>query len=76
MEVLRLGVQSELHLPAYAMATEMWGLSHVCDLHCNSGQHQILNPLSEARDQTCNMVISRIHFHCTTTGTPSDFFKK
>ena len=31
----------------------------------------ILNPLSEARDGTCIiMVPSRIHFRCTTTGTP------
>ena len=34
-------------------------------------QHQILNPLSEARDRTCNLVVpSRIRFHCATTGTP------
>ena len=26
--------------------------SHVCDLHHSSWQHQILNPQSEARDQT------------------------
>ena len=25
---------------------------HICDLHCNSWQHQILNPLRETRDQT------------------------
>ena len=41
--VLRLGVKSELHLPAYAMATAtaMWDLSHVSDLytttHGNAG---------------------------------------
>ena len=28
-------------------------LSHVCDLHSSSWQHQILNPLSKAGDQTC-----------------------
>ena len=34
------------------------------------GQCQILNPLSEARDRTCNlMVSSQIRFHCTTAGT-------
>ena len=27
-------------------------LSHIFDLHCSLRQHQILNPLSEARDQT------------------------
>ena len=36
---------------------------------------QILNPLSEARDQTQNlMVTSRICFYCTTTGTPISFY--
>ena len=47
MEVLRLGVESELQMPAYA--TAMPDPSHVFDYH-SSAQHQILNPLSEARD--------------------------
>ena len=35
-------------------------------------QRQILNPLSEARDQTHNcMVSSQIHFHRVTMGTPT-----
>ena len=48
--------------------------------HSNSGsepylrptpQLRIFNPLSEARDRTRNlMVLSRIHFCCTTKGTP------
>ena len=33
MEVPRLGVQSELQLPAYAPATATSDLSRVCDLH-------------------------------------------
>ena len=34
-------------------------------------QHQILNPLGKARDQTRNLIVpSQICFHCTTTGTP------
>ena len=33
MEVPRLGVQSELQLPAYTTATATWDLSHICDLH-------------------------------------------
>ena len=53
MEVSRLGVKSELQLLAYATATATQDLSCVCDLHHNSGQGQVLNPLSEARDQTC-----------------------
>ena len=35
----------------------------------SSQQHQILNPLNEARDQACVLMdISWIHFHCTTMG--------
>ena len=50
-------------------------LSHVCDLHHSSQQRQILNPLSEARDLTCNLMVpSWIHFRCVITGTPSLFF--
>ena len=53
MEVPRLGVESELQLPAYttAAATQDW--SRVCDLHHSSWQCQILNPLIEAKDRTC-----------------------
>ena len=51
-EVPRLGVESELKLLAYAIATP--DLSQVCDPYRSSWQCQILNPLSEARDQTCN----------------------
>ena len=52
MEVPRLGVESELQSPAYGRATATWDLSCVCDLHHSSRQRQILNPLSEARDQS------------------------
>ena len=39
--------------------------------HHSSGQCWILNPLSEARDGTGNlMVLKRIRIHCTTMGTP------
>ena len=50
MEVLRLGVESELELPAYAAVTAMTGPSCICDLHHTSWQCQILNALSETRD--------------------------
>ena len=33
MEVPRLGVKSELEMPAYATATPMLDPSHICDLH-------------------------------------------
>ena len=55
MEVPMLGVESELQLLAYATATAMPDLSHVCNLHHSSRQRQILKPLSEARDRTQNL---------------------
>ena len=59
MEVPRLGVKSELQLPAYARATAMLDLSQVCGLHHSSWQRWILNPLSTARDQTCILMDTR-----------------
>ena len=77
MEVPRLGVQSELQQPAYTTATATQNLSHVCDLHHSSRQHQILNRMREARGRTCNpMVSSWIHFHCATTRTPGVLYNK
>ena len=60
MEVPRLGVESDRscsHWPApellaYTTATATWDVSHVFDLHHSSRHHQILNPLSEAMNQT------------------------
>ena len=57
MEVPRLWVESELQLPAYAAATAIPDLSHVCNLHCSSWQCWILNTLSEARDQPTSLWI-------------------
>ena len=51
MEVPGLGEELELQLQAYATATAMWDPSCICDLHHSLQQHQILNPLSEVRDQ-------------------------
>ena len=71
MEVLRLGVQSELLPPAYATATATLDPSHVCNLRHSSRQGRILNPLGKARDRTLNLMVpSRIRFRCATTGTP------
>ena len=56
MEAPRLEIELELQLLPYATATATWDLSRVCDLHHSSWQHWILNPLSEARDQTCILV--------------------
>ena len=48
---------------AYTTATATLGPRRVFNLHHNSQQHQILNPLSEARDQThVLMDTSRVHY--------------
>ena len=75
MEVPRLGVESELQLPAYATAAAKQDPSCICDLHHNSWQLQILNPLSEAKDWTLILMDSRwIYFHCTTIGLHLDIW--
>ena len=77
MEVPRLGVESELQLTAYTTATAAPDPSHIFDWHHSSRQHWILNSLSEARDQTRNLLVPRwIRFHCTMTGTPGLSLKK
>ena len=75
MEVPRLGVKLELQLLAYAIATAIWDLSHICYLHHSSQQHWILNSLREARDLTCiPMDSSWVHYHWAMTGTPTHPF--
>ena len=75
MEIPRLRVKSELQLPAYTTAVAVQDPSHVRDLHHISQQRRILNPLSEARDQTRHLIVpSWIRFHCTTTGTPPSVY--
>ena len=49
MEVPGLVVKPELQLPVYTTATATLESSCICNL----GQHQILNPLTEAWDWTC-----------------------
>ena len=67
MEFPRLGVQSELQLLTQTTATATPDLSLVWDLHQSSRQHQILNPLREARNWTCLLMdTSQIHFHWAT----------
>ena len=77
MQVSRLGVESELQLPAYTTAIATWDPDNLCDLHHSSQQHRILHPLSKARDGTHNLMVpSWIHFHCTTMRTPDFCFLK
>ena len=71
VEAPRLVVQLKLQLPAYSRATATPDLSHVWDSHHSSRQRCIFNPLSEARDRNCNLMVpSQIPFCCATKGTP------
>ena len=64
MEVPRLGVELELRLLAYATTIGTQDPSCLCDLHHSSWQLLILNPPSEASDQThVLMHINRAHYH-------------
>ena len=75
MEGSKLGVESELQLPAYATATTTPDPSRICGLHHSSWQCQILNPLREATDGTRNfMVPSQICFRCTHNGNSINLF--
>ena len=65
MEVPSLGVKSELQLLVYT--TTMQNLNRICDLHHSSQQCRILNPLIEARDQTCILASSWILVRLVTT---------
>jgi len=72
---LGLGAELEIQLMVYTTATAMQYPSCVCDLHHSSQQRQILKSLSEARDQTHNLMIpSWICFHCATMRTPLFLF--
>ena len=51
MDVPKIGVKSKLYL-LDCMPTTMRDPSLICDLQHSSWQHWILNPLSEARDET------------------------
>ena len=52
MEIPRLGVKLELQPPACTTAIAMPDPRRICDLHHSSWQCWILNPLSQARNQT------------------------
>ena len=75
-EVLRLGVELELQLPAYTIVTAMPDPSCICDLHHNSWKRWILDLLSEARDQICILMdASHMLFHWAMTETPCFVFQ-
>ena len=63
MEVLRLGVESELQLPTYTTVTAMWDPSRIFDQHHGSQQPWILNPLRKAGDGThILMDTTQVHY--------------
>ena len=71
MEIPRLGMESELQLPAYTIATATRDPSSICDLHHDSQQGWIADPVSKARDQTYTLLDTRqIRFCCSTAETP------
>ena len=73
MEIPRLGVELELLLLTYTRATAKPDPG----LHHSSWQHRILNPLSDARDRTRNLMVPcQIHFHCAKMGTPKTIYLK
>ena len=75
IEVPRLGVKWKLQLPAYATVTVTPVPSRICDLQHSPRLRQILNPLSEARDQTRILLgTSPVHFCWATMGTPTKLF--
>lgn len=68
MEITRLGVESELQLPACTTATATRDPSHICDLYHSSCL--ILKPLSEARDRIhVLMDTGQVCYHYATIGT-------
>ena len=89
---LRLRVQLEMQLPAYTTVTATWDPNLVWELHHSSQQHQILNPLIEARDWTLILVdtswvpycwammripvLASLSWEENTTELKRDFFKR
>ena len=58
VEVPKLGVKSELQLPAYAIATATPDPNCIFNLHYSSRQHQIPNPVREAKDGTYILMVT------------------
>ena len=64
-----------MHLPAYTTATATPDPSLICHLYHLSRPRRILNPLSEAWDQTRNLMVpSRICFLLRRAGNSCFFF--
>ena len=63
MKVPRLMVELELQVLALTTATEIPVLSCICNLCFSFQQHQILNPVSKARDWTCILIDTSLLFN-------------
>ena len=75
VEVPGPGVKSELWLLAFTTTKATSDQSHIYDLHHSSQQCQILNPLSEARDQTTSSwILVRFLTFWATMGIPLSLF--
>ena len=71
MEVPGLGASNQSYSCWPTPQPQQLGIQAMSDLHHSPQQRLIPNPLSEARDQTCNLMVpSWISFRCATMGTP------
>ena len=72
MEVLRVGVESELQLLPCTTAIASQNPSCIYNPHLSSQQHRILNSLSKARDQTrVLMNPSWVRYQRASMGAPN-----
>ena len=75
MEVPRLGVQLELQLPVYTIATATPDPSCICDLYHSLLQHWILNPwVGLGMESASSWILVRFITHWITTETLTLFF--
>ena len=70
VEVRRLGVKSELQLPAYATATATQDRRSVCDLCHSSQQRQFPDPLRSGIEPMSSRILVRFVTCWATRGTP------
>ena len=68
----RLKWSCNCHPTPQPQPRQLWTASAMHDVRSSSWQHRILNPLSEARDQTCTITRHHVRFltFWATMGTP------
>ena len=53
-----------------------WIKASAANLHHSSWQRQVLNPMREARDWTCDLMDTNwVHYHWATIRTPADYIE-